>query len=284
MKHSTSMSKSPEKIEAEMQALLYDFRRYFEQRKEEGIDYLESAPPGNSVVLESVSPPSVVTRTKPIPPAAVAPRPPAYSGPASPEAPAPPRKETRDPRELYRQLLAEVQGCRKCPLAATRQKAVLGEGGNRQRMLFIGEGPGKEEDFSGRPFVGRSGQLFDKILASVSLTREDIYITNIIKCRPPGNRDPESAEVVACWPYLETQIELLRPRLIVTLGLPAVRTLLESTESLGRLRGRFHDYRGIPLLATYHPAYILRSYTVENRKKAWDDIKMVRDFLAGQKK
>lgn len=284
MKHSTSMSKSPEKIEAEMQALLYDFRRYFEQRKEEGIDYLESAPPGNPVVLESVSPPSVVTRTKPIPPAAVAPRPPAYSGPASPEAPAPPRKETRDPRELYQQLLAEVQGCRKCPLAATRQKTVLGEGGNRQRVLFIGEGPGKEEDLSGRPFVGRSGQLFDKILASVSLTREDIYITNIIKCRPPGNRDPESAEVVACWPYLETQIELLRPRLIVTLGLPAVRTLLESTESLGRLRGRFHDYRGIPLLATYHPAYILRSYTAENRKKAWDDIKMVRDFLAGQKK
>ena len=148
-------------------------------------------------------------------------------------------------------------------------------------MLFIGEGPGREEDLSGRPFVGRSGKLLDKILASISLGREDIYITNIVKCRPPGNRDPEPAEVIACWPYLETQIRLLRPRLIVTLGLPAARTLLESTDSLGRLRGRFHEYKGIPLLATYHPAYILRTYTVENRKKAWADIKMVRDFLAG---
>ncbi len=278
------MSKSPEIVEAEMRALLYDFRRYFQQRKEEGVDYLDSASPGTPVVLKSGSRPPVVTPAKPVTPVAAAPLPPASSGPASPEEPAPRRKETRDPRKLYQQLLAEVQGCRKCSLAETRQKAVLGEGGNRQRVLFIGEGPGREEDFSGRPFVGRSGQLFDKILTSVSLTREDIYITNIIKCRPPGNRDPEPAEVVACWPYLETQIELLQPRLIVTLGLPAVRTLLESTESLGRLRGRFHDYRGIPLLATYHPAYILRSYTVENRKKAWDDIKMVRDFLAGQKK
>jgi len=257
-----------------MRSLLYDFRRYFEQRKEDGIEYLESASSGGPErprpAFRPASPGKTASPATPIP------RPPSRPAP-SPSAPRP----AADPREIYRGLLEELRACRKCPLAETRKNTVPGEGGNRQRVLFIGEGPGREEDLSGRPFVGRSGKLLDKILASISLGREDIYITNIVKCRPPGNRDPEPAEVIACWPYLETQIRLLRPRLIVTLGLPAARTLLESTDSLGRLRGRFHEYKGIPLLATYHPAYILRTYTVENRKKAWADIKMVRDFLAG---
>ncbi len=279
------MKKSPKTIEAEMRSLLYDFRRYFEQRKEEGIERLESAAPGVPGRPRLSSRPAPAG--KPVPPSTPVSRPPSGPAPASeapPPAARPASRPAADSREIYRRLLDELRDCRRCPLAGTRKNTVPGEGGNRRRVLFIGEGPGRDEDLSGRPFVGRSGKLLDKILASISLAREDIYITNIVKCRPPGNRDPEPAEVIACWPYLETQIKLLRPRLIVTLGLPAARTLLESTDSLGRIRGRFHDYKGVPLLATYHPAYILRSYTVETRKKAWEDIKMVRDFLAGSRK
>lgn len=267
------MSASPQTAEARMRELLYDFRRYLEGLKEEGVEYLESASPGEpsrSRRTPRRSRPASPVSTPPVRPSPVAPQP-------------APRKETTGLRDAYRTLLEEIRVCAKCPLSRTRKNAVPGEGGNRKRVLFIGEGPGADEDRSGRPFVGRSGQLLDKILASVSLAREDIYITNIVKCRPPENRDPLPEEVIACWPYLETQIKLLQPRLIVTLGLPATRTLIESGESLGRLRGRFHDCRGIPLLPTYHPAYILRAYTVENRKKAWEDIKMVRDFLSGSR-
>ncbi len=280
------MKKSPKTIEAEMRSLLYDFRRYLEQQKEEGIEYLESSSPGGPARprRRPASRPAAAAAAKSPRPAVSVHRPPPAPAPGPPLPPPAAGKAASGPRETYRLLLEELRVCRKCPLAETRKNTVPGEGGNRKRVIFIGEGPGKDEDLSGRPFVGRSGQLLDKILASVSLTREDIYITNIVKCRPPGNRDPEPAEVIACRPFLETQIKLLRPRLIVTLGLPAARTLLDSTDSLGRLRGRFHDYRGIPLLPTYHPAYILRSYTVENRKKAWEDIKMVRDFLTGSRK
>jgi len=280
------MKNRPEKIEAEMRSVLYDFRRYFEQQKEEGIEYLESSSPGGLARprRRPASRPGAAAAVKASRPPAPVPRPAPAPAPGPPLSPSAAGKPASDPREAYRTLLEELRVCRKCPLAETRKNTVPGEGGNRKRVIFIGEGPGKDEDLSGRPFVGRSGQLLDKILASVSLGREDIYITNIVKCRPPGNRDPEPAEVIACWPFLETQIKLLRPRLIVTLGLPAARTLLESTDSLGRLRGRFHDYKGVPLLATYHPAYILRSYTVETRQKAWEDIKMVRDFLAGSRK
>ncbi|MDP8236161.1 MAG: uracil-DNA glycosylase [Candidatus Erginobacter occultus] len=269
-----------------MRSLLYDFRRYFEQQKEEGIEYLESSSPGGLArpPRRPAARPVTAAAAKASRPAAPVPRPAAAPAPGPPLPPPAAGKAASDPREAYRTLLEELRVCRKCPLSGTRNHTVPGEGGNRQQVLFIGEGPGRDEDLSGRPFVGRSGKLLDKILAAVSLGREDIYITNIVKCRPPGNRDPEPAEVIACRPFLETQIKLLRPRLIVTLGLPAARTLLESTDSLGRLRGRFHDYQGIPLLPTYHPAYILRSYTVENRKKAWEDIKMVRDFLAGLRK
>ncbi len=274
------MSKSPENIEAAMREFLYDFRRYFDQQQAEGVEYFESASAEVHPRPRRPSLPRVAVPPKP----AACPAPPAPLPPAAPgfsAQPAAARKSVSDPRESYRLLLEEIGRCRRCPLAEIRKNPVPGEGGNRKRLLFVGEGPGEDEDRLGRPFVGRSGKLLDKILASISLVREDIYITNIVKCRPPGNRDPEPGEVTACRSYLESQIRLLKPRLIVTLGLPAVRTLLETTSSLGRLRGRLYDYRGIPLLPTYHPAYILRSYTVENRKKAWEDIKMVRDFISG---
>ncbi|MFH1038328.1 MAG: uracil-DNA glycosylase [PVC group bacterium] len=252
------MNKSEEKIEEKMRELLYDFRRFFEQLKEEGIETVESARGPAGLVKKKPR----AARTAP---------------PAAEKTL--PEKEAASLPERFRALLREIAGCRKCGLASTRRQVVPGEGGNRKRILFIGEGPGADEDRIGRPFVGRSGQLLEKVLSSISLSRDDVYITNIVKCRPPDNRDPQSDEAAACRPFLEKQIELLRPRVIVTLGSPAVKTLLETESGIGRLRGRFHDYRGIPLLPTYHPAYLLRVYTPENRKKVWEDMKMLRDFL-----
>ena len=248
------MSTSEEKIKA----LAYDFRRYVEQLKEDGIEGVDSARgplrSGKKTVCPSRTP----------------------VGP--PQRPVREEKESSS-RDRFQALAETIMNCQKCGLASTRKRAVPGEGGNKRRVLFVGEGPGAEEDRLGRPFVGRSGQLLDKILASISLRREDIYITNIVKCRPPGNRDPLSEEVITCWPYLEEQIKILRPRVIVALGAPAAKTLLDTDTGIGRLRGRFHDYHGIPLLPTYHPAYLLRSYTLENRKKVWEDMKMLRGVL-----
>ena len=145
--------------------------------------------------------------------------------------------------------------------------------------MFVGEGPGEQEDLSGRPFVGRAGKLLDKMIAAIGLSRDDVYITNIVKCRPPGNRDPKPEEVVACWPYLEKQIAVLSPRVLVALGSPAAKTLLDTDQGISRLRGKVHDFEGTPLIATYHPAFLLRAYTVENRTKAWEDMKLVRETM-----
>ncbi len=263
-----------------MKELLYDFRRYFEQLKDDGVEWVETShllPPGDTEVAPARKPEPA--RAYPRPEKSSRPR---KTTPAYPEekaAPAVQKPDLSSPAEKFRVLIERINNCRNCGLASTRNRAVPGEGGNALRILFVGEGPGAEEDRTGRPFVGRSGQLLDKILAAVSLTRNDIFITNIVKCRPPGNRDPHSEEVIACWPYLDEQIKILRPRVIVTLGAPAAKTLLDTTEGIGRLRGRFHDYHGIPLLPTYHPAYLLRSYTLENRKKVWEDMKLLREFI-----
>jgi DNA polymerase len=197
------------------------------------------------------------------------------------EAKAPPRTWALDHSSLQalRRLEEKARTCRRCRLSQQRKHAVFGTGGMKKGVLFIGEGPGANEDQQGIPFVGRAGKLLDRMLASIGLRREDVYITNIVKCRPPGNRDPKTDEVNACWPYLSRQLELLKPRVIVTLGSPAAKTLLETGQGISRLRGRFHDYEGIPLLPLYHPAYLLRSYTEENRRRAWNDMKMLRDFL-----
>jgi len=271
-----------DKNEEKMKELLYDFRRYFDQLKEDGAQWVETAhlpPSGDNKVAPSRTPEP--SRTYARPEKTLQPRKPAPVQPEGKAAPVIQKPESSSSAERFRRLIETINNCRKCGLASTRNCAVPGEGGNDLRILFVGEGPGAEEDRSGRPFVGRSGQLLDKILAAVSLTRKDIFITNIVKCRPPGNRDPLSDEVIACWPYLEEQIKILHPRVIVTLGAPAAKTLLDTNSGIGRLRGRFHDYHGIPLLPTYHPAYLLRSYTLENRKKVWEDMKMVREFIEG---
>ena len=166
-----------------------------------------------------------------------------------------------------------IENCTQCKLHAGRTKFVFGTGNPNADILFIGEGPGKEEDLTGEPFVGRAGKLLDKILEAIKLDRTMIYIANIVKCRPPNNREPRADEVETCFPYLERQIELVRPAVICTLGRPASNALLGTNQAMGKLRGRWHSRDGIPLMATYHPAYLLRS--PGQKKRSWEDLKKI---------
>ena len=169
----------------------------------------------------------------------------------------------------------EVAGCTRCRLGETRTYTVFGEGDADAKIFFIGEGPGETEDQTGRPFVGRAGQLLDKMIGGMGLKREQVFIANIVKCRPPNNRVPALDEVATCTPYLERQIEIVRPRVIVTLGRPAATYMLNSKLSMGRLRGEWQTWRGIKLMPTFHPSYVLRSYTEEVRAAVWSDLKKV---------
>ncbi|HWP39569.1 MAG TPA: uracil-DNA glycosylase, partial [Tepidisphaeraceae bacterium] len=169
----------------------------------------------------------------------------------------------------------EVRGCTKCRLCESRTRTVFGEGSPDAAIMFIGEGPGENEDLQGRPFVGRAGELLNKWIAAMGLRREQVYITNIVKCRPPGNREPAADEVATCAPYLERQIEIIRPRVIITLGRPASQYMLQTRESMGRMRGRWHEWRGIKVMPTYHPAYVLRNYSYETRSAVWNDLQAV---------
>src|SRR6266850_4892018 len=187
-------------------------------------------------------------------------------------------------REEKTRLLAELEEkqvriCLKCRLSETRTQTVFGEGDVDAPIFFIGEGPGETEDKTGRPFVGRAGQLLDQMIAAMGLKRDQVYIANIVKCRPPGNRAPAPDEVETCTPYLVRKIEIIRPREIVTLGLPASKYMLSSNSTMGRLRGQWHEWRGIKLMPTFHPAYLLRSYTVENRQAVWSDLQKVMDEI-----
>ena len=170
---------------------------------------------------------------------------------------------------------AEVSVCRKCRLCQTRTNTVFGEGDPDAKIFFIGEGPGENEDLQGRPFVGRAGELLNKWIAAMGLKREAVYIANIVKCRPPGNREPAPDEVSTCTPYLEKQLEMIRPQVIITLGKPAAQHMLQSKLAMGKMRGQWHDWRGIKLMPTYHPAYVLRNYTYETRAAVWSDLQQV---------
>ena len=178
-------------------------------------------------------------------------------------------------------IAEEVRQCRKCPLGSLRTNAVPGEGNPDARIMFIGEAPGADEDAQGRPFVGRAGKLLDKIIEACGLKRSDVFIGNILKCRPPDNRDPRAEEIISCLPYLQRQIEIIKPEIIVALGAHAARTLLNTTKPIGQLRGHFHEYYAgigrpaIKLMATYHTAYLLRNYSQENRRRVWEDMKKV---------
>jgi len=181
--------------------------------------------------------------------------------------------------EKRRRLIAmdenEVRGCTKCRLCETRTHTVFGEGDVDAQIFFIGEGPGETEDHTGRPFVGRAGELLNKMIGGMGLRREQVMIANVVKCRPPNNRVPAPDEVATCTPYLERQLEIIRPRAIVTLGLPATQYMLQTKMSMGKMRGNWHSWRGIKLMPTYHPAYVLRNPTYETRAAVWSDLKQV---------
>lgn len=175
-------------------------------------------------------------------------------------------------------LESAVKGCQKCALHATRTQTVFGVGSHSAQWMFVGEAPGADEDAQGEPFVGRAGQLLNSMLFALGLKREEVYIANVLKCRPPGNRDPQPGEVEQCEPYLIRQIELIQPRLIVALGRHAAHSLLKTDLPLARLRGQTLSYQGIPLVVTYHPAYLLRTLT--DKRKAWDDLRRARQLVA----
>ena len=224
---------------------------------------LRAAPVEASVAVEVLAAPLVV---EPDLPAAVEP------------APASPGPGTMS----WDELRSVVAACRKCGLCEARKQAVLGVGDVNADWLFVGEGPGAEEDQRGEPFVGQAGKLLDNMLAAIGLRRgSDVYIANSVKCRPPENRTPTPEQTAACLPYLERQIELIRPKLIVALGRPAAQTLLQSEVKIGAARGRLHDHRGIPVIVTYHPAYLLR--TLQDKAKAWEDLCFMRSTMAVRK-
>lgn len=175
-----------------------------------------------------------------------------------------------------------VDACRKCSLGHSRTHSVPGEGNPQAKLVCVGEAPGQTEDETGRPFVGRAGALLTDILKAIGLTREEVFICNVLKCRPPGNRTPEPLEAAACSPYLHRQLELIRPKVVLALGKPAAITLLNqaATVSLGELRGKVHRYRGIPLVVTYHPAALLRNPNW--KAPTWDDVRIARRLLDGE--
>jgi uracil-DNA glycosylase family 4 len=171
-----------------------------------------------------------------------------------------------------------LAGCPRCKLAKGRTNIVFGQGNPKAQLMFVGEAPGHDEDVQGLAFVGRAGQLLTKIIEAIGRKREEVYIANILKCRPPNNRNPEADEVDSCMPFLEEQIRLISPRVIVTLGTFAAQALLRTDEPIGRLRGRWSAARGVRVMPTFHPAFLLRS--PDRKKDVWEDMKLVRDYLA----
>lgn len=209
-------------------------------------------------------PPLVEARTPPLPPAAT---------------PAPGPAPVRRPQVVelgWPELRTAVADCRACRLCEQRRQTVFGVGNEHAHWMIVGEAPGEQEDRQGEPFVGKSGQLLDNMLRAIGLTRapespeKQVYIANTIKCRPPGNRNPEADELAQCEPFLIRQIQLVQPKIILAMGRFAVQSLLRSSEPIGRLRGRVHHYEGVPLVVTYHPAYLLRN--LADKARAWDDL------------
>ena len=258
------------------------------------------APPAASalpepVLAEAFAQPAATTTPAPVrapvavppPPRAAAAAPPA-TAPAAPPA-VPDDERARHIATLdWPALRQAVADCQSCTLCRTRQQTVFGVGHEQARWMVVGEAPGEHEDRLGEPFVGAAGQLLDSMLQSLGLTRatdgpqppeQRVYIANTLKCRPPRNRNPEPAEMQACEPFLMRQIELVKPRLILAMGRFAVQALLRSNEAVGRLRGRVHRYQGVPLVVTYHPAYLLRNPA--DKARAWDDLCLAADVAEG---
>jgi uracil-DNA glycosylase len=205
--------------------------------------------------------------------------PPAHSSPVNAEQDAPsPEAKPRTGAAGLALLREEIGDCQRCKLAPSRRNLVYGVGNPDADLVFVGEAPGADEDAQGEPFVGKAGQLLTKMIEAMGYRRQDVYICNVLKCRPPGNRDPEPDEVASCEPFLKRQLAAIRPRMIVALGRFAVQCLLRDAAPISRLRGGFRSYEGIPLMPTFHPAYLLRDPS--KKRLAWDDLKAVNAALA----
>ncbi len=196
---------------------------------------------------------------------------------ASPRKPRSVPAERKTPLTPLQQFYQDINDCRKCPLGRTRTRFVFGVGNEQADIMFVGEAPGRDEDLQGEPFVGRAGQLLNRMLEHIHLKRSDVYIANILKCRPPNNRDPQPEEVRACIPYLHRQIELIQPRVLVALGRVAAQNLLNTKQSLSQLRGKVMEYRSIPLIITYHPAAVLRNMNLLD--VALEDFRFIAHFV-----
>ena len=234
----------------------------------------EPAPPPAPPPARAAS--STDASAAPPAPAASSPRPAAPAARPAPPAAAPApfvRRPADERAKLLAELSAEVKVCTSCRLHEGRTNTVFGVGGPEARLCFVGEGPGRDEDLRGEPFVGRAGQLLDKMIRGMGLSRDAVYICNVVKCRPPENRTPLPDETATCSPFLDRQLEVIVPEAIVALGACAARQLLSSTLPMGRMRGRFHEWRGIPVMPTYHPAYLLRNE--EAKRPVWEDLQQV---------
>lgn len=191
--------------------------------------------------------------------------------------PGPTPEKLSPSKETFEQIHAEIGDCTRCPLHQDRTHVVHTEGNRKARLMFVGEAPGADEDIQARPFVGRAGQLLTKIIEAIGLKREEVLIGNVNRCRPPGNRAPMPDEAATCKPYLEREIAIVQPDVIVVMGNTAMKNLLETREGITRARGRFHEYKGIKVMPTFHPAYLLRDPS--KKRETWEDLKMVRDYL-----
>lgn len=261
MTHAEERARTLRRIRDSLQELVAD-----------GIDYLPRPPRARP----AASPPA------PQPPVRAAPAPSGFKPRVAPlAAPVALSDAAGQKAALLAAVRAEIGDCRRCRLCEKRKEIVFGEGAADARVVFVGEGPGEEEDKSGRPFVGRAGELLTKMIEAVGWRREDVYICNIVKCRPPGNRDPQPDEIATCQPFLEAQIRSIAPRAIVTLGKPAISTLLGRPIAITKLRGQWQEWQGVAVMPTYHPAYLLRNYTRETRQAVWDDLRAVRERVEG---
>ena len=216
----------------------------------------------------------------PAPPGRLAPESAGDSTDEAPERarPSPAVQVSRNAAEALSAVRADIGDCTRCKLHAQgRKQIVFGVGNPNADLMFVGEAPGADEDLQGIPFVGRAGQLLTRIIAAIDLKREDVYIANVIKCRPPGNRNPEQDEVETCEPFLFQQIDTIKPKVIVALGTFAARALLRTLDPISRLRGRTYEYRGARLIPTFHPAYLLRNPAA--KRETWEDMKVVRELL-----
>lgn len=244
---------------------------------EEGLDHVEvpkaaeadSSPDETAPLAAKPSPGPASSTTPPSRRGTISPHP--DPAPLSPSE-LPPNSEL-PPHASLESVRETLGDCQRCPLCEERKKIVFGHGNPEADLMFIGEGPGANEDEQGLPFVGRAGDLLTQMIEKgMGLPREEVYICNIVKCRPPGNRNPLPQEVAACRPFLDGQIDAVRPKVIVSLGKPATGLLLDREVAITRIRGTWHDYKGIALMPTLHPAFVLRQYTDENRRAVWQDL------------